>query len=1176
MWRAALAPLFWLPVFLCAIGVQIASAAPRDISAHTRDQIQILQDEKASRTPAQRKIDSQLIYSLRERHQKFLSRNLPSLKPVLKLERDGRVLVDLNAEVTPGLLDFIRQNGGVVVNSFQRYRAVRALVPLDGIEPLAAQAEVRSVRPADGAMVNASGSVCHEGDIAHRADVARQRFGVDGTGIKIGVLSDSVDYLSQVQTAGQLSTVTVLPGQSGTGNGEGTAILEILHALAPGSDLYFATAFSSIASFAQNIRDLQAAGCNIIVDDVTYFNESPFQDGPIAQAVDDVSAAGVLFFSSAGNSGSVDHGTAGTWEGDFKDGGPATIGRGGRVHDFGGTNYNTLMYGGGSFKMVNLFWADPLGASTNDYDVYVLDSTGSIIASSTDVQDGTGDPYETIPFIYPGNGIVIVKYSGADRYLSLSTGRGVLAISTPGATHGHNASVASNAFCVAATKASSPPQPFSGGTANPVESFSSDGPRHMFFNPDGSAMTPGNFSSTGGQVFQKPDLTAADGVTTAVPSFPSFYGTSAAAPHAAAIAALLWSYCPFLSAGAVKSILSQSTLDIEQSGLDRDAGFGIVMADQALSAGFQVSIQSVQLQDANGNGSLDTNECADVLVTLQNPMSQSFTGITAVLIATTPEVLVDPAPRSLPALLSGGSATFTTPFRLSTTPSFISGTNAQFTLKLTLADQSTFLLPFQLSTLALGPPVTASSTTTPTDIPDLGSISSPVSVSGFDGNVGQIKVSVYITHPYDSDLTMTLLGPDGTSVLLSANNGDSGQNYGAACTNATVFFDGATASVASASAPFVGTFQPQEALSVFQGKSGNAVNGLWQLQVEDQVQGDVGTLQCWQLELSAIASRDGGGQCLVPPQVNQPPTNQFVLNGGTTLFTVGAQGTAPLSYQWYFNETNSLPDQTNATLVLSNATPDQTGDYTVVVSNPYGSVSNSASLLVWVPPTLSCGTNRTIELGAAWGFDAPVVTGSNTTLVLLGTQTNSGCGQTFTATRSWLATDQDNFQATCTQTVTVVDTTPPLLSCPGNKSVTNGTPWSFDAPTAQDASQSEVLVYDNWSNDLSRVLAPGSTKVGNEIILDSSERYPTRFAFQYWGTNTQQAGFVGNVMVEVRFYSNDGPALVTGEATPGSILYDSGLLPLAASPSGSVVVQDFQLNAAVPLVGALPDSFTWS
>src|SRR5205085_5061498 len=124
----------------------------------------------------------------------------------------------------------------------------------------------------------------------------------------------------------------------------------------------------------------------------------------------------------------------------------------------------------------------------------------------------TQDPYENISVVpSQGQRIVIVKSAGAGRFLHLVTSRGSLSVNTAGATRGHSTAVA--AFSVAAVNAlASYPNSFSGGNANPVESFSSDGPRRIFFNPDGSPITPGNFSSTGGTVRQKPDLAAADGV----------------------------------------------------------------------------------------------------------------------------------------------------------------------------------------------------------------------------------------------------------------------------------------------------------------------------------------------------------------------------------------------------------------------------------------------------------------------------------------------------------------------------------------------------------------------------------------------------------------------------------------------------------------------------------------
>src|SRR5262249_14217898 len=105
-----------------------------------------------------------------------------------------------------------------------------------------------------------------------------------------------------------------------------------------------------------------------------------------------------------------------------------------------------------------------------------------------------------------------------------------------------------------------------------------------FFDPSGTPLTPGNFSSSGGVVLQKPDITAADGVSSsaAIPGFNPFFGTSAAAPHAAAIAALLLSFSPTPTPAQVRTALTSSALDIEAAGFDRDSGAGIVMAFGAM------------------------------------------------------------------------------------------------------------------------------------------------------------------------------------------------------------------------------------------------------------------------------------------------------------------------------------------------------------------------------------------------------------------------------------------------------------------------------------------------------------------------------------------------------------------------------------------------------------------
>jgi hypothetical protein len=576
------------------------------ISASALKQIAALEKEKESRTPTQEKIDSQLLYADKMRRGVPIADGVPVQRVDLDKDDQGRILVDIKADVTDALLQYIKTLGGNVVNDFPQYQAIRAGVPLANIEDLAARGEVKFVEPAVRAMNN---TVDSEGDYTHQTHGARTTFGVNGTGVKVGVLSGDVAYLNNSQIAGK---VTILSGQSGvTTEGEGTAMLEIVNDLAPGAQLLFATASGGDANFANNIQRLYTNGCNIIVDDELYSDESPFQDGIVASNVNVVTANGVLYFSSAGNSGNKDDGTSGTWEGDFVDSGdindallPANSGH---VHSFGGGMlFDKITTNGpaGNDLTTVLFWSDPLGASTNDYDLYLLDPTGSnVVASSTNPQNGTQNPYECVPNSSSttnpavGDLIVIVKFSGAGRFLHLSTGRGELAISTQGSTRGHDC--ATNAFDVAAVNAYVPfpgspnpygsyPNPFTGGAANPVETFSSDGFRRVFFQVDGTPITPGNFSSSGGAVRLKPDITAADGVTTDVPNFgsppPYFYGTSAAAPHAAAIAALLKSYNTNLTALQIRTVLTNTALDIMSPGVDRDSGAGIVMGLSALEA----------------------------------------------------------------------------------------------------------------------------------------------------------------------------------------------------------------------------------------------------------------------------------------------------------------------------------------------------------------------------------------------------------------------------------------------------------------------------------------------------------------------------------------------------------------------------------------------------------------
>jgi hypothetical protein len=551
------------------------------------------------------------------------------------------------------------------------------------------------------------GSRSSEGDVTHLAVAARAAFGVDGTGIKIGVISDGVRTLLDSQKAGDLGPVTVIgpaaPCAPTSTCDEGTAMLEIVHDLAPGAQLYFASAFVSITSFADNIRALRAAGCDVIVDDVAYFVETPFQDGQAAgvisntnggvviQAVKDVTASGALYFSSAGNGGNKNDNTSGVWEGDFADGGAITLlGVPYRLHNFGGPTFNNLLATGGTVP-ISLYWSDPLGGSANDYDLFRLNAAGTAVAAaSTNIQNGTQDPLEQISQSIANPRIVIVKKgTAAPRFLHLDTNRGLLQISTAGATHGHAAVDSDGAYGVAATPAVGP---FPGifNAANKVEAFSSDGPRHIFFTAEGSAITAGNLLASGGKLLRKPDITAADGVSvTGVGGFPNpFFGTSAAAPHAAAIAGLLKAGSPAIATGQARSALIASAIDIEEPGTDRDSGAGIIMANRALlSAGIPgtaaVFIEGVQTSDnpGNGNGSAEAGEGARLAIPLANYGAAGATAVSATLTSPTPGITIpSPAATAYPDLAVSGSAPNASPLRFTIASDFPCPRTARFEL----------------------------------------------------------------------------------------------------------------------------------------------------------------------------------------------------------------------------------------------------------------------------------------------------------------------------------------------------------------------------------------------------------------------------------------------------------------------------------------------------------------
>ncbi|EME62071.1 S8 family serine peptidase [Amycolatopsis decaplanina] len=907
--------------------------SPDVFSENTIRQIEALQDIKKGLSADESKVDSRLLVEQKLRAQRMPASAVPALASGANVSAAGTVLVDIRGQVSDELLKTLRESGAGIRAVSARYGSVRAEVPLNAVPAIAGREDVKRVETANEAFTArqlaepatagkreskeekaariedelkkaveakghtgiAAGPITSEGDRVHNADIARRQFGVTGVGTKICALSDGVDSLAASQARGELPTgVDVIPGQEGSGD-EGTAMLEIIHDLAPNASLGFASAFNSDAGFADNIRKLRFdAHCDVIVDDVLYFKESPFQDWIIAQAVNDVTANGALYFSSAGNEGNVANGTSGHWEGDFVDSGKSVGKYAGTAHNFAGAAGNQIFEpisnASSAGVPVTLFWSDPLGASNNDYDLYLLDVAGNIVAVSQDNQTGTQDPYERVntpAFGGTGLRLAIVKFSGEGRYLSLSALRGrfsdsadgLKAYTTPGVTVGHSA--ARDAFSVAAAPAAkafprdlepgdpaNPAGPFPGefGAATKVERFTSDGPRRVFYQADGTPITPGNVSGTGGEVRAKPDITAADGVSTSVTGFTTFYGTSAAAPHAAAIAGLVLSGNPGLPPDEVRQALINTAVDILTPGRDNTSGAGVILADKVLAhTGASPQPLAIAGQPtvtpADGGSVLDPGDTAKVTLPVTNRGDGTATSTSVVLTSPTPGVTVAPRSKSYGAISPGqtGVNDFTitvpatqelgVPVVLNARVTFAgsySPTTATFSLPVGTPSPVTRNFAYTGDAVAI-PDSNPIGATVPITVSGVGRASKlTFSVDGATCNTDETSTTVGINHSYVGDLVGTLTSPSGAKATMFQRSGGSGNNL------CQVVFtdDAATAfrSVTSANAPFTGTYKPAQPLGGL--TTGTMADGTWKFTVVDVAGGDTGSIRSVSLHIN--------------------------------------------------------------------------------------------------------------------------------------------------------------------------------------------------------------------------------------------------------------------------------------------------------------------------------------
>jgi hypothetical protein len=485
----------------------------------------------------------------------------------VKVDPEGAVQVYLDAsgslaEMNRGLASI----GLSIEMSVDEAGLAQAWIPASMIDDVAMLLEVEHVDLPIYAIPN----VTSAGDGILLADKVRSQFaamGIDGSGIKIGVISDGVNHKANV--GAELPTVTVNPTIPGSGD-EGTAMLEIVHDLAPGAQLYFSGPNTSV-SMVNSINWLVGQGCDIIVDDLGFLDQSFFADDTIAAACTSAISSGVTYLSAAGNFSSESH-----WQGSFITGLSATVD--GRYHKFAPDDANNITIGNGDRVRIFLQWSDAQGASNNNYDLHLYNSsTFALLDTSTTVQNGNDDPFEWLDYTnntgstITGSLYVEKKNTAAIREMELFViGASSMEFETQGdAIFGHQAT--QGVMAIAAANA---------GSSSTVTSYSSRGPATIYT----------NFATQTKTTRDPLDGLAIDGVQTQAGVLGwfnnPFYGTSAAAPHAAAIAALVLDANPSLTPAQVAQIMADTATDISTVGYDQNSGAGRYNALDAVYKAF--------------------------------------------------------------------------------------------------------------------------------------------------------------------------------------------------------------------------------------------------------------------------------------------------------------------------------------------------------------------------------------------------------------------------------------------------------------------------------------------------------------------------------------------------------------------------------------------------------------
>lgn len=275
------------------------------------------------------------------------------------------------------------------------------------------------------------------------------------------------------------------------------------------------------------------------------------------------------------------------------------------------------------------------------------------------------------------------------------------------------------------------------------------------------------------------------------------------------------------------------------------------------------------VSSGNLNGAIDPGECNLLHITLTNIFGAPVNGITTTLAPQSPGVSVTQPFSDYPNIAIGGRGTNSTPFQISTSPNLACGTNVDLALIVTTSTHGLFTIPLTLPTGSAGAAQTFNSAAAfPVAIPDgAGFVDIPINVAGFSTRLKRVVVLLHITHGSREDLDFSLIGPDGTTVLLSSDNGGLAADYGVDCGNGrTVFDDRSGTSIIGAGGTLAAAFRPEQPLSAFNEKFGPDVNGTWLLRVADDTPGSAGSVRCAAISLARAECSAGGGECESCPE----------------------------------------------------------------------------------------------------------------------------------------------------------------------------------------------------------------------------------------------------------------------------------------------------------------------